>query len=196
MSILALFKDLLTHFYRMVTSPTASAPDARQSQTPARAVPCNLIFFETHPRQLLRLLEQLSAPIDVNSVTVPSCAGSSQFRLFFRRPLKKPFLMAYHCRARLVWAQHRQPWRLRDFRRVLFTGELRVCADPNGGRIRIWQHIRGTHEERSIRERDRWQGVWCMVWGGMGHNVMLGPVFFNFNDGNPGKVVTAQRYVY
>ena len=34
-----------------------------------------------------------------------------------------------------------------------------------------------------------------MVWDGMTHNVMLGPVFFDFNDGNPQKGVTSQRYV-
>ena len=32
-------------------------------------------------------------------------------------------------------------------------------------------------------------------WGGMTHTVMLGPVFFDFNDGNPQKGVTSQRYV-
>ena len=115
--------------------------------------------------------------------------------LFSRRPLRKPFMMAYHRRFRLNWAQQRQAWTNVDFRRVLFTDDVRVCADPDSGRIRIWRHVGGRHDERFIKERDRWGGVHCMVWGGMAHNVMLGPVFFNFNDGNPGKGVTSVRYV-
>ena len=41
--------------------------------------------------------------------------------LFSRRPLRKPFMMAYHRRFRLNWAQQRQAWTNVDFRRVLFT---------------------------------------------------------------------------
>ena len=82
-----------------------------------------------------------------------------------------------------------------DFGRVPFTDEVRVGADPDSRRIRIWMHIGGRHDERFIKERDRWGCVHCMVWGTMANNVMLRPVFFNFNNGNPGKGVTSVRYV-
>ncbi len=98
--------------------------------------------------------------------------------LFCRRPLKKPFLMAYHRRARMAWAQQHRAWRLRDFRRVLYTDEVRVCSQPDSGRIKIWRRVGTRSAEQNIMETDRWGGVNVMVLGGIGLNLVLGPVFF------------------
>ena len=114
---------------------------------------------------------------------------------YCRRPVKKPFLMAHHRRNRLNWAQLHINWRLAQWRRVLFSDECRVCVDPDSGRIRIWRRVGERYDEQNILEKDLRGGVHVMIWGAIGINTLLGPVFFNFNDGNPGIGVTAQRYI-
>lgn len=78
---------------------------------------------------------------------------------------------------------------------MLFTDEVRICADPGSGRIRVWRTVGARYQEENFVERDRWGGVNIMVWGAISHNVRLGPVFFNLQDGNPGVGVNANRYV-
>ena len=114
---------------------------------------------------------------------------------YCRRPVKKPFLMAHHRRNRLTWAQLHLNWRLRDWRTVIFSDECRVCVDPDSGRVRVWRRVGERYSEQNILERDLRGGIHVMIWGAIGLNIKVGPIFFNFNDGNPGVGVTAQRYI-
>ena len=112
-----------------------------------------------------------------------------------RRPLRRLTLTPQNRAARLAFARNHLNWRQPNWRRVLFTDEVRFCIDPDDRRVRIWRGAGTRYNEANIVQRDRWGGESVMVWGAIGLNQQIGPVFFNFRDGMPGIGVTAQRYV-
>ena len=111
------------------------------------------------------------------------------------RPLRRLYLSPQNRAARLAFARNHINWRQNNWRRVLFTDEVRFCIDPDDRRIRIWRGVGERYNQANIVQRDRWGGESVMVWGAIGFNQQVGPVVFNFRDGAPGIGVTAQRYV-
>ena len=103
--------------------------------------------------------------------------------------------MAHYRRNRLTLAQLHLNWRLRDWGRVLFSDECRVCVDPDSGRVRVWRRVGDRYSKQNILGKDLRGGIHVMIWGAFGLNTQVRPIFFHFNDENPGIGVTAQRYM-
>ena len=110
-------------------------------------------------------------------------------------PARRPALTVQHRRHRLAWAQQHVNWRLREWRRVLFSDEKRFCVDNSDGRIKIWRRRRERFAEANIMQHNRWGGVSVMVWGAIGLNQRVGPVFFQNVGQGRGNGVNADRYI-
>lgn len=112
-----------------------------------------------------------------------------------RRPARRPILTPQHRLARLAWAQQHINWRHLDWKRVLFSDEKRFCVDPVDGRVRIWRRRGERFADANILQHDRWGGASVMIWGAIGVNQQLGPVFFaNIGPGR-GNGLNANGYV-
>lgn len=112
-----------------------------------------------------------------------------------RRPRQGPVLTRRHRQARLQWAQARINWRRHEWGRVLFSDESRFCVDMADGRVRIWRRGGERYDDACVLERDPWGGPSIMIWGAIGLNQSLGPVFFQNIGPGRGHGVNAQRYI-
>lgn len=112
-----------------------------------------------------------------------------------RYPARRPVLTPHHRRERLAWARQHVNWRLRDWRRVLFSDEKRFCIDHVDGRVKIWRRRSERFAEANILHHDRWGGASVMVWGAIGLNQRVGPVVFQNVGQGRGNGVNADRYV-
>ena len=112
-----------------------------------------------------------------------------------RIPARRPPLTLQHRRNRLAWAQNHINWRLRDWRRVLFTDEKRFCVDNVDGRVKIWRRPGERFADANIEHHDRWGGASIMVWGAIGLNQRVGPIIFQNVGHGRGNGVNAARYI-
>ena len=113
-----------------------------------------------------------------------------------RRPYRGAILTPHHRQIRLGWARNHINWRLRDWSRVLFTGESLFCVYALDSRRRIYRRPGERLNDACILQRDRWGGIRVLVWGGITHNMRVGPVFFLNQAQGQGRGVTAQRYIH
>ena len=113
-----------------------------------------------------------------------------------RRPYRGAMLTPHHRQMRLNWAQEHINWRLRDWSRVLFTDESLFCVHALDNRIRIYRRRGERFNDACVLQRDRWGGIRVMTWGGITHNMRVGPVFFLNQGQGQGRGVTAQRYIH
>ena len=130
-------------------------------------------------------------PISDRTVRRPLAAA----QLENRAPARRPALTLRHRRLRLAWANQHVNWRLREWRRVLFSDEKRFCVDHLDGRIRIWRRRGEWFAEANVMHNNRWGGVSGMVWGAVGLNQRVGPVFFQNVGQGRGNGVNADRYI-
>ena len=111
-----------------------------------------------------------------------------------RRPYRGPVLTQRHRQTRLQWTIHRQNWRNRQWRNVIFSDESRYCISTTDGRTRVWRRQGERYNDNCVMETDPWGGPSIMVWGGIGLNSKLGPVVFQNLGPGRGNGVTAARY--
>ena len=115
--------------------------------------------------------------------------------LVCRRPARGPVLTPRHRQARQQWAQQHLNWTWRRWQHVVFTDESRFCLYHADGRVRVWRRARERFHNACVLERNPHGGPGLMIWGGIGINQRMGPVFFvNIGPGR-GNGVTAVRYI-
>lgn len=115
--------------------------------------------------------------------------------LYSRRPAVRPILTRRHRQARLQWARQHVVWNWRQWQNILFTDESRYCVSHGDGRIRIWRRRGERFSDACITEVNPWGGPGVMIWGGIGLNERVGPVFFQNLGAGRGNGVTAQVYI-
>ena len=85
-----------------------------------------------------------------------------------RRARRKPLLTDEHKRNRLRWARAHRRWRLRDWRRCMFTDEVRITLHSGDSRIRVWRRDdESRHADVLINRREAYGGGGRMFWGGI-----------------------------
>ncbi|KAK7106741.1 hypothetical protein V1264_017962 [Littorina saxatilis] len=94
------------------------------------------------------------------------------------RPARGPVLTQRHRMARQQWAQDHINWNWRQWRNILFTDESRFCISHVDGRVRVWRRRGERYAGDCVMEHNAQGGPNVMVWGGIGLNQSLGPVFF------------------
>ena len=122
----------------------------------------------TMPATLLRLLwrERSTFGNILTSNTIRQRLQEAGFRS--RRMVRRPRLSPAHVSRREAWAMQRVHWRLRQWRRVIFTDESRFrlfCAD---GRIRVWREPRQSLLQNHVKVSEH-QGPSLHVWGGISY---------------------------
>ncbi|KAK7114313.1 hypothetical protein V1264_000391 [Littorina saxatilis] len=111
------------------------------------------------------------------------------------RPARGPVLTQRHRMARQQWAQDHINWNWRQWRNILFTDESRFCISHVDGRFRVWRRRGERYAGDCVMEHNAQGGPNVMVWGGIGLNQSLGPVFFNNLGPGRGNGITAQSYI-
>ena len=112
-----------------------------------------------------------------------------------RRPARVPVLTRRHRLARLQWARNHANWNWRQWRTIVFTDESRCCLSHVDGRVRVWRRRGERYADDCVMQNNAWGGPSVMLWGGIGLNQLLGPVFFRGLGPGRGNGVTAQRYI-
>ena len=112
-----------------------------------------------------------------------------------RRPARVLVLTRRHRLARLQWARNHANWNWRQWRTILFTDESRYCVSHVDGRVRVWRRRGERYADDCVMQNNAWGGPSVMLWGGIGLNQLLGPVFFRGLGPGRGNGVTAQRYI-
>lgn len=93
--------------------------------------------------------------------------------LYARRPAKRPRLLPRHKAERLNFAIIRRGWRIRTWRRILWTDESRFCLYHNDGRRRV-RRLRGErYNADCVQETVAGGGGSVMVWGGFTYDHVL-----------------------
>lgn len=91
-------------------------------------------------------------------------------RLRARRPVKRPRLTDNHMRLRLAWAQARQNWNLRTWRRVIWSDESRYNLYVADGRLRVRRLPNTALHTQNILTTVAGGGGSVMVWAAFCHD--------------------------
>lgn len=156
-------------------------------------------LFQTHIRNRFLSAEE-TARTTIGTHAAPISGQTVRRRLMERRlhncrPARGPVLTLRHRRARLQWAQNHVNWTWRQWRHVLFTDESRYCVSTVDGRIRVWRRRGERYADACFLENNAWGGPSLILWGGIGLNQVVGPVFFQDIGPGPGNGITAQRFI-
>ena len=86
---------------------------------------------------------------------------------------KKPALTAKHQKERYEWALRYQHWTLDDWRRVIWSDEVRIALYGSDGRSWAWKAPGAPLEREHVRMTKKFGGgsimVWaCITWDGVG----------------------------
>ncbi|KAK7101720.1 hypothetical protein V1264_020057 [Littorina saxatilis] len=81
--------------------------------------------------------------------------------------------------ARQQWAQDHINGNWKQWRNILFTDESRFCISHVDGCVRVWRRRGERYAGDCVMEHNAQGGPNVMIWGGIGLNQSLGPVFFN-----------------
>ena len=110
-------------------------------------------------------------------------AGLNCYRAAVRITMKE-----HHKKARLAFAREHQPWRQRQWSKVVFTDESRFCLQGGDGRARVWRRKNERFSPCCIREQDRFRGGSVMVWASIDSQMKSELVVVQGN-------LTASKYV-
>jgi hypothetical protein len=84
-----------------------------------------------------------------------------------RRKTKKPRRLNRHKVDRLAFAREHLRWNRRQWGKVLFTDECRVCLKWVDGRVRVWRARGEELEDSCVEEEEAYGGGSLMIWGGI-----------------------------
>ena len=95
-----------------------------------------------------------------------------------RRMVRRPRLSPAHVSRREAWAMQRVHWRLRQWKRVIFTDESRFRLFHADGRIHVWREPRQALLQHHVQVSEH-QGPSLHVWGGISYEGKTELVFLN-----------------
>lgn len=84
-----------------------------------------------------------------------------------RRPAKKPLLTRWHRVQRLHFARNYEHWTINDWKKVLFSDEMRVSLNSPDGRERVWRRTGERFARCNISPKIPFGGGSVMFWGGI-----------------------------
>ena len=87
-------------------------------------------------------------------------------QLHSRRPWRGPHLTPRHHAGRYRWLDNAE-WTHQNWHQVLFTGECRVCLQPDNCRRRVWRQSGQAERLRHIVQRVQQGGGFLVFWGGI-----------------------------
>lgn len=87
---------------------------------------------------------------------------TSDPHLQYKKPIKRPPLLASHCTARLNWARERHAWSSQQWGRTIFSDEKKWNLDGPDGHTSYWHDLRT--EDRLLSRRQKGGGG-VMIWG-------------------------------
>ena len=75
--------------------------------------------------------------------------------------------MPRHIRRRLAFALGHRHWTVGDWKRVVWSGETKVCPQGFGGRELVWKRPGGVLTEQQVQGTVKFGGGSLMMWGCM-----------------------------
>ena len=75
--------------------------------------------------------------------------------------------MPRHIRQRLAFALRHRHWTVGDWKRVVWSGETKVCLQGFGGRELVWKRPGGVLTEQQVQGTVKFGGGSLMMWGCM-----------------------------
>lgn len=139
---------------------------------------------EANATELRRSLLQATGT-SVTSQTVRN--RLRQYNLRPRRPWRAPQRSPQQRVQRYQWARIFENWTLNQWRRVLFTDEVRICLAPDNNRRRVWREPGNEERLHFAVDRVQQHGGSIMFWAGIRHGLRTPLVSI---DG----VLTAAKY--
>ena len=111
-----------------------------------------------------------TSPVKISPQTVRRTLKKAGFKAKVR--IKKPLLKSNHKRARLEWCRERQQWTVDDWKRVVWSDEVKINLIESNGRRYCWTEGTGL-SSKQIHPTLKYGGgsimLWgCMTWSGAG----------------------------
>ena len=88
-------------------------------------------------------------------------------QMFARRPYKGHILTGRHRCNRLAWANNQVGWTRQQWRKVLFTDEIKFNLSFGDGNKRIYRRRGKRFAQCCVLEHNRWGGGGIKVWAGI-----------------------------
>lgn len=107
-----------------------------------------------------------------------------------RHPARVPLLTTAHKMDRLRFAQDHVNWTLEDWKRVLFSDEVRVGLNSSDGRVYTWRRPGERYAPCCMTPQVAFRGGSLMFWGGISFDARTELVVVR------GRSLTSQRYLY
>lgn len=157
---------------------TGSVKDRKRSGRPkATTQREDRLLFRLSRRNRFASCETLRNQLrDTHRIRVSRSLVNSRLlkaRLRARRPAKRPRLTVRHKGERLDWARQRQAWRLRNWRKVLWTDESRFCLYHTDGRARVRRLPGERYIDPCVQTTVAGGGGSVMVWGAFSYDHIL-----------------------
>ena len=95
-----------------------------------------------------------------------------------RKMVKKPFLSAKHRKARLNWARQHRHWTIDDWKRVVFSDEMKINLWHSDGIVYCWirpgDPVQPFHLQQTVKHEGGSLMFWgCMTWQGLGYGCQI-----------------------
>lgn len=120
------------------------------------------------------LQDELNIAIRPN--TVRRALKSSGLQPIFKP--KKPLLFAKKVKARLAWGKHHVDWTIKDWKRFIWSDEIKINRFGSDGKIYAWKKshepLQNRHVQQTVKHGGGNLNVWsCITWSRVGYIVKL-----------------------